>query len=81
MFSGRAGIVAFPTDTVYGLGACANIPQAVERIYEPQVKRICPTSLFLTKASNETNGFAEGSDSMSLVMFTSESRWKASHST
>ena len=30
----QGGVVAFPTDTVYGLGACANIRQAVERIYE-----------------------------------------------
>lgn len=30
----QGGIVAFPTDTVYGLGACANIDQAVERIYQ-----------------------------------------------
>ena len=30
----RGGIVAFPTDTVYGLGACANLPQAVERVYQ-----------------------------------------------
>jgi len=30
----QGGIVAFPTDTVYGLGACASIPQAVERIYK-----------------------------------------------
>ncbi len=29
----RGGIVAFPTDTVYGLGACASNQQAVERIY------------------------------------------------
>ncbi len=29
----RGGIVAFPTDTVYGLGAGANIHQAVEQIY------------------------------------------------
>ncbi len=28
------GIVAFPTDTVYGLGACATIPQAVARVYQ-----------------------------------------------
>ena len=28
------GLVAFPTDTVYGLGASAWLPQAVERIYE-----------------------------------------------
>jgi len=29
----RGGLVAFPTDTVYGLGASANIPQAVEQVY------------------------------------------------
>jgi L-threonylcarbamoyladenylate synthase len=28
------GLVAFPTDTVYGLGASAGIPRAVERIYQ-----------------------------------------------
>ncbi len=30
----QGGIVAFPTDTVYGLGACANLHQAVERVYQ-----------------------------------------------
>jgi len=30
----QGGIVAFPTDTVYGLGACANFQSAVERIYQ-----------------------------------------------
>ncbi len=30
----NGGMVAFPTDTVYGLGACFNNPSAVERIYE-----------------------------------------------
>jgi L-threonylcarbamoyladenylate synthase len=29
----QGGVVAFPTDTVYGLGAWANLPQAVERVY------------------------------------------------
>jgi L-threonylcarbamoyladenylate synthase len=33
----RGGIVAFPTDTVYGLGASISLPQAVERVY--QIKR------------------------------------------
>ena len=33
----RGGLVTFPTDTVYGLGAGANIPQAVARVY--QVKK------------------------------------------
>jgi L-threonylcarbamoyladenylate synthase len=30
----EGGIVAFPTDTVYGLGAALSLPWAVERIYE-----------------------------------------------
>ncbi|MFC2003763.1 L-threonylcarbamoyladenylate synthase [Chloroflexota bacterium] len=30
----QARLVAFPTDTVYGLGGCANLPQAVERVYQ-----------------------------------------------
>ncbi len=31
---GDGGLVAFPTDTVYGLGAHAFVPQAVQRIFE-----------------------------------------------
>jgi len=30
----QGGLVAFPTDTVYGLGASANLPQAVEKVYQ-----------------------------------------------
>ena len=30
----QGGLVAFPTDTVYGLGVGVNIPQAVERVYK-----------------------------------------------
>ena len=29
----QGGIVAFPTDTVYGLGACISVRYAVERVY------------------------------------------------
>ena len=29
----QGGLVAFPTDTVYGLGACVSLRQAVERVY------------------------------------------------
>ncbi len=29
----RGGLVAFPTDTVYGLGACADLVLAVEQVY------------------------------------------------
>ncbi|UCH42889.1 MAG: threonylcarbamoyl-AMP synthase [Dehalococcoidales bacterium] len=28
------GVVAFPTDTVYGLGASAGIPEAIERVFQ-----------------------------------------------
>jgi len=30
----RGGVVAFPTDTVYGLGASIFLPRAVERVFE-----------------------------------------------
>jgi L-threonylcarbamoyladenylate synthase len=30
----QGGIVAFPTDTVYGLGASISLPQAVARVYQ-----------------------------------------------
>ncbi len=29
----QGGLVAFPTDTVYGLGACADLVRAVEQVY------------------------------------------------
>lgn len=29
----KGGVIAFPTDTVYGLGACADNPRAVQRVY------------------------------------------------
>jgi L-threonylcarbamoyladenylate synthase len=34
------GLVAFPTDTVYGLGADAFLPSAVEKIYEVKGRRL-----------------------------------------
>ena len=36
----QGGIVAFPTDTVYGLGAYANMQQAVERDPLPDLQRV-----------------------------------------
>ncbi|MFC1951468.1 L-threonylcarbamoyladenylate synthase [Chloroflexota bacterium] len=30
----QGGLIAFPTDTVYGVGACATNQQAVERVYQ-----------------------------------------------
>ncbi len=48
----RGGIVAFPTDTVYGLGASANIRQAVERVYRVKERpRDMPLPLLLARIS------------------------------
>ena len=45
-------LVAYPTDTVYGLGACANIPQAVERVYKVKERpRNMPLPLLLADES------------------------------
>ena len=30
----QGGLVAYPTDTVYGLGACISLPQAVKKVYK-----------------------------------------------
>jgi L-threonylcarbamoyladenylate synthase len=48
----KGGIVAFPTDTVYGLGAGMNIAQAVERVYQVKKRpRTMPLPLLLTDVS------------------------------
>lgn len=46
----NGGIVAYPTDTVYGLGASLDIPQAVERIYQIK-ERPCNMALPLLLAN------------------------------
>ena len=46
------GIVAFPTDTVYGLGASAGIPEAVARVYLAKGRpRNMPMPLLLARVS------------------------------
>ncbi len=51
----QGGIVAYPTDTVYGLGACATLPQAVERIYIVKERpRNMPLPLLLADVSQIT---------------------------
>ena len=51
----RGGIVAFPTDTVYGLGACISIHQAVERVYQVKKRpRDMALPLLLADASQVT---------------------------
>lgn len=48
----RGGIIAFPTDTVYGLGASADIPEAVARVYEVKRRpRNMPLPLLLAHVS------------------------------
>ena len=48
----RGGIVAFPTDTVYGLGASASIPEAVARVYAVKGRpRNMPLPLLLARLS------------------------------
>jgi len=37
----EGGVVAFPTDTVYGLGCDLMNKNAIERLYEPELKRLC----------------------------------------
>jgi len=49
------GIAAYPTDTVYGLGASASLPRAVERIYEVKERPLnMPLPLLLSDVSQIT---------------------------
>ncbi len=57
----RGGIAAFPTDTVYGLGAAANMESAIEMIY--QVKRR-PRSLPFPLLLAEITQIAEVAESV-----------------
>ena len=57
----RGGIVAFPTDTVYGLGACANLHQAVEQIYKVKER---PRSMALPLLLAHTSQISEVAESV-----------------
>ena len=51
----QGGIVAFPTDTVYGLGACASLPEAVARVYQVKERPLnMPLPLLLADISQIT---------------------------
>ena len=55
----QGGVVAYPTDTVYGLGAWASLPQAVERVFEIKERpRNRPLPLLLADIS-QIEEFAE----------------------
>jgi len=51
----QGGLVAYPTDTVYGLGACVSLPRAVERVYKVKERPWnMPLSLLLADTSQLT---------------------------
>ncbi len=51
----QGGLVAYPTDTVYGLGASASLPQTAERIYAVKKRpRNMPLPLLLADVSQIT---------------------------
>jgi L-threonylcarbamoyladenylate synthase len=52
----QGGLVAYPTDTVYGLGASAAVPGAVERVYRVKERpRNMPLPLLLADTSQIEN--------------------------
>lgn len=53
------GLVAFPTDTVYGLGSCATIPQAVEKVYEVKNRPKTMALPILVANESQISKFAE----------------------
>ncbi len=55
----QGGIVAFPTDTIYGLGACANLTQAVERVYRVKER---PQNMALPLLLAHTSQISEVAD-------------------
>lgn len=49
----RGGVVAFPTDTLYGLGACIFFPDAVKRVYQIKGRDyLQPLPVLLAKADD-----------------------------
>jgi len=51
----RGGVVAYPTDTVYGLGACADLSKAIERVYDVKERpRNMPLPLLIADVSQIT---------------------------
>jgi L-threonylcarbamoyladenylate synthase len=60
----RGGIVAFPTDTVYGLGAGVMLTRAVERVYQVKER---PRNIAFPLLLACTSQFIEVADSMPPV--------------
>ena len=55
----KGGIIAFPTDTVYGLGACFNNLVAVERIYRAKNRKRSMGLPLLVADESQINEVAE----------------------
>ncbi len=55
----QGGVVAFPTDTVYGLGVGVNIPQAVERVYQVKGRPVNMALPLLLADISQINEVAE----------------------
>ena len=55
----KGGIVAFPTDTVYGLGACPYLHQAVERVYAVKERPLGMALPLLLSSTLQINEVAE----------------------
>lgn len=55
----KGGIIAFPTDTVYGLGACFNNLAAVERIYRAKNRKHSMGLPLLVADESQINEVAE----------------------
>lgn len=49
----KGEIVAFPTETVYGLGANALCPESVKKIYAAKVARRITRSSFISPRPNK----------------------------
>jgi len=60
----QGGLVAFPTDTVYGLGACASLRQAVERVYRVKGR---PRNMALPLLLAHTAQIGEVADSVPQI--------------
>ena len=60
----QGGLVAFPTDTVYGLGACVSLRQAVERVYRVKGR---PRNMALPLLLAHTSQIGEVADSVPQI--------------
>ncbi len=60
----QGGIVAYPTDTVYGLGACIGIHQAVERVYQVKER---PPDMALPLLLADTSQVTEVAEQVSPI--------------